>query len=115
MTTQGEQNSQMAQINNVINNYCAEKIADIEYSIRIAKEYELNLTILKCYYMDPDGSDNIAERIRSSKCHVDEPLIEYNLFLTAIEPVITHFQSRGYTVELIKLISQCDLIVRWAN
>ncbi len=104
----------MAQINHIIDNYRSNKITGIEDSVRMARAQGRTWVLLKCYYLDPDSCDNIAELIQTTTCPVKGQSIEHSLFHTAIEPVMTHFQTRGYTVELIEYIGQCDLILRWS-
>lgn len=115
MTTQEGHSNQLAQINHIIDNYRTDKITEIEERICMARDIGHTWCLLKCYYRDPDSYDNIAELIRSTTCPIDKSGLEYNLFYTAIVPVMNHFQTRGYTVELVEFVGQCDLILRWSN
>jgi hypothetical protein len=113
MTTQSEQCHVTQIINHILDNYRTDKITEIEERIRMARDLGHTWCLLKCYYQDPDSGDNIAKLVQSTTCRVEGPGAEYNMFYTAIVPVMNHFQTRGYTVELVEYVGQCDLILRW--
>lgn len=102
-------------INHVLDNYRTEKITEIEERVSMARAQGHKFCLLKCYYWETDSFDNIAELVRATTCPVEGPGAEYNLFYTAIVPVMNHFQSRGYNVELVEFVGQCDLILRWSD
>jgi hypothetical protein len=114
MNTQQQPTQVNNHINHVLDNYRTEKITEIESRVSMARAQGHKWCLLKCYYLESDSGDNIAELVRTTTCSVDGPGAEYNLFYTAIVPVMNHFQSRGYIVELVNYIGQCDLILRWS-
>lgn len=102
-------------INHILDNYRAEKITEIEERVSMARAQGHKYCLLKCYYLETDSFDNIAELVSTTTCSVDGPGAEYNLFYTAILPVMNHFQTIGYAVELVEFVGQCDLILRWSG
>lgn len=115
MDTQQQPTQVNSHINHVLDNYRTEKITDIEDRVRMARARGHKWCLMKCYYMEYDSVDNIAELVRATTCPVEGPGAEYNLFYTAILPVMNHFQTRGYNVELVEFVGQCDLILRWTT
>ena len=101
-------------INHVLDNYRTKKITEIEDRVRIARCQGHKWCLIKCYYMENESVDNISELVRITTCPIEGQGAEYYLFYTAIVPVMNHFQSRDYTVELVNFIGQCDLILRWS-
>ncbi len=117
METQDHLNFVM-HFNHVLDNYRTEKIAEIESRVSMARANEHGWCLLKCNYSESGAFDNVKELIHTTlgKLPVDDDNSnnpEFTMFNTAIIPVMNHFQTRGYTVELVEHIGQCDLILRW--
>ncbi len=111
-----EQINFVMHFNHVLDNYRTEKIAEIESRVSMARARGHKWCVMNCYYSEPGSGDNVVELINTTlgKLPVDNAMnSEFTMFNTAIIPVMNHFQTRGYTVELVEHIGQCDLILRW--
>lgn len=101
-------------VKHIINNYISEKIDEITVRIGLAKQQGHRWVVIKCNYAAPQEPDNVLGLVGSVIDLADITRdLAYDLFYSAILPVLDHFQTRGYDVELRQYIGTCDIILRW--
>ncbi len=104
-------------VKHVIDNYTAGKIDEITDRIGLAKQQGHRWVVVKCNYDTPHEPDNVLGLVGSiggfTLSLPDTRNLAYDLFYSAILPVLDHFQTRGYKVELRQYIGTCDIILRW--